>query len=211
MFSGGAEGALLGSKFGLVGTVAGGLGGIAVGAFSKSPEQKRKEQIQAYLKAVEQQRNQTLQRGAVDIGKQVSGLTKRFRTGAAARSAALGHGGNTEGSELAVAQAVGEKGTNALSSFETQTNNQFDQEKLAAQQQLDMGGQQEPTALNYLQTLAPSVMSYIDKNKQQEITDTQNQEYMNLLKNYYPNNQSATNAMLPFNTGMNNSMFQIGG
>lgn len=168
-----ASGATIGSLFGPVGTAFGAVIGGLYGAFSESPEERRQKRYDEFKKRLNEQRQKTLAEGAQKIGQITSGLTKRFRSGAARRAAALGRTSDVETFELPVVEKVASFGSGAMSDFLTSTNRYFDEVALNAEQQFLLGGELEPTAVDYLSEIAPSALQYM-----------QNKEYLDLLRNY---------------------------
>lgn len=181
-FSGLTSGASLGATLGsvipgvgtLVGAGVGALGGALAGAFSESPEEQRRKRFDEFKKKLNEQRTKTLSEGSAKIGTLTSGLTKRFRSSAGRRAAALGRTSDVEAFELPVVEKVASAGSGAMSDFLSSTNRYFDQASLDAEQQFLLGGELEPSAVDYLGELAPSALQYM-----------QNKEYMDLLARYY--------------------------
>ena len=179
--SGAASGAAIGSVFGPVGTVVGAIGGGLYGALSESPEEQRQKRFDEYKKKLNEQRQKTLAEGSAKIGQLTSGLTKRFRSSAGKRAAALGRTSDVEAFELPVVEKVASAGSGAMSDFQLATNRQYDQYSqqldqygLDAEQQFLLGGELDPSAVDYLGEIAPQALQYM-----------QNQEYMDLLSRYY--------------------------
>lgn len=178
LVSGASTGAAIGSIIPGVGTAIGaGVGALAgglSGLFSESPEEQRQKRFDEYKKKLNEQRAKTLSEGSAKIGTLTSGLTKRFRSSAGKRAAALGRTSDVEAFELPVVEKVASAGSGAMSDFLTSTNRYFDQASLDAEQQFLLGGELDPSAVDYLGELAPSALQYM-----------QNQEYMDLLARYY--------------------------
>ena len=190
--SGASTGAAIGSIIPGVGTAIGAgvgalIGGLS-GALSESPEEQRKKRFDEFKKRLNEQRvklgeqrQKALTEGSAKIGQLTSGLTKRFRSSAGKRAAALGRTSDVEAFELPVVEKVASAGSGAMSDFQLATNRQYDQYSqqldqygLDAEQQFLLGGELDPSAVDYLGEIAPQALQYM-----------QNQEYMDLLSRYY--------------------------
>jgi len=199
VLSGAGTGAAIGSIVPGVGTAIGAGVGALVGGIegltSKSEEEKRQARMdelrkryaeaEGQLQTNEQNAEST---GAMEIGRQTSGLMKRFKASGASRAAALGKIGSSARFESSGEQGAANEGANALSTYINRTQQGYaSQEDALRHQELQDEGQFamnapiQPGIPDYLSELAPEAVKFAQQNR-----------LANAYKNIYANRGTPT-------------------
>lgn len=166
---GAASGAMTGFALGgPVGAAIGGGLGLLAGALSESPEEQRERRLKAYRARLKEIKQQETTAAIQNISQATEGAQRRMTGGAERRAIAAGRTGDIEEVTAPIAAEIGNRSVGIRTQALADIENRYAQAELGAEQGM-FEAPLEPTAVDYLQAIAPAAVDYAGMQKQGEL------------------------------------------